>query len=150
MSDLVFLMGAYEARFPTDRSVLYESHVGAAAGSCSPVRVHGLRRAAAAGRVFPRVVRGRGRRICRHRQTIGAIESKKAESELYAPAAGQLVRFNAALLDDPSAINVDKYGSGWLFELQVSGDDLLSPEEYLRHLDSVWEITQRTIKGQLS
>ena len=55
--------------------------------------------------------------LLRDRQQIGAIESKKAESDLYAPMAGRLVRFNEQLLDDPSAINVDKYGDGWLFEI---------------------------------
>ncbi len=84
------------------------------------------------------------------RQQIGSIESKKAESDLYSPAGGRLVRFNAALMDDPSAINVDKYGDGWLFEMETGGEAFLSPQAYLQHLDSVWEITQRTIKGQLN
>jgi len=88
----------------------------------------------------------------RERQEIGSIESKKAESDLYAPAAGVLSQFNDELLDDPSAINVDKYGDGWLFEMSdgTSEKPLLSPEEYLEHLAGVWEITQRTIKGQLN
>lgn len=81
---------------------------------------------------------------------IGSIESKKAESSLYAPASGKLTSFNSALLDDPSAINVDKYGKGWLFEMQCSTDELLNPQQYIEHLASVWEKTQRTIKGQLN
>lgn len=84
------------------------------------------------------------------RQEIGAIESKKAESALYAPAAGRLRGFNPALLADPSAINVDKYGAGWLFTMEVDPDDLLTAEGYLAHLEAVWPITQRTIKGQLN
>ena len=85
-----------------------------------------------------------------NRQQIGEIESKKAESELYAPTSGRLVRFNNALLEDPSAINVDKYDAGWLFEMDVSGNGLMSPEQYVEHLGAVWEVTQRTIKGQLN
>jgi glycine cleavage system H protein len=84
------------------------------------------------------------------RQQIGFIESKKAESDLYAPLPGLLSRFNENLLSDPSTINVDKYGEGWLFEIQGSGQQLLSPEGYIEHLDAVWEVTQRTIKGQLN
>ena len=84
------------------------------------------------------------------RQEIGSIESKKAESSLYAPVAGDLLEFNEALLDDPSAINVDKYGTGWLFEMKLGESDLLTVDEYLEHLEGVWEITQRTIKGQLN
>jgi glycine cleavage system H protein len=86
----------------------------------------------------------------RQRQEIGSIESKKAESALYAPIAGTLVAFNERLLSDPSAINVDKYDGGWLFELRGDDRGLLPAAEYLEHLDSVWEVTQRTIKGQLN
>ena len=84
------------------------------------------------------------------RQEIGQIESQKAEASLYAPIAGKLSAVNETLLNDPSGINVDKYGTGWLFELATDGQGLLSPEEYLEHLEAVWEVTQRTIKGQLN
>ena len=84
------------------------------------------------------------------RQQIGFIESKKAESDLFAPLAGTLTRFNEELMADPSAINVDKYGGGWLFELAGSGESLLTPEQYVEHLKAVWEVTQRTIKGQMN
>ena len=81
---------------------------------------------------------------------IGQIESKKAESSLYAPVTGKLVCFNEELLSDPSAINVDKYGGGWLFELQTAGEELITAEQYLEHLAAIWEVTQRTIKGQMN
>ena len=86
---------------------------------------------------------------------VGQIESKKAESSLYAPLAGRLVRFNEELLSDPSAINLDKYGSGWLFEIEAgteagSNTALLDPPGYIEHLTGVWEIAQRTIKGQMN
>ncbi len=61
-----------------------------------------------------------------------------------------MVSINDVLLKDPSAINVDKYGAGWLFELATDGQSLLSPEQYLEHLEAVWEVTQRTIKGQMN
>jgi len=89
-------------------------------------------------------------------QMIGSIESKKAESDLFAPISGTLVQFNDALMDDPSAINVDKYGQGWLFFIQTETESdpasagLLEPRQYLDHLADVWEVTQRTIKGQIN
>jgi glycine cleavage system H protein len=86
----------------------------------------------------------------REKQAIGAIESSKAESELYCPMPGRLLSFNQALLKDPSAINVDTYGAGWLFELAGDGQSLLGPEEYLEHLASAWKIAERTIKGQFN
>jgi len=88
--------------------------------------------------------------VIAERQEIGQIESQKAEASLYAPMAGVLVQFNEVLLKDPSAINVDKYSEGWLFEIEGDGAQLLSPEEYLEHLEAVWEVTQRTIKGQMN
>ena len=83
----------------------------------------------------------------------GSIESKKAESSLYAPLTGELLAFNPALLADPSGINVDKYSEGWLFDLQESAENeetLMTAEEYLVHLKKVWKITQKTIKGQVN
>jgi glycine cleavage system H protein len=84
------------------------------------------------------------------RQSIGAIESSKAESELFAPIAGTLLHFNQELLSDPSGINVDPYGAGWLFEISGDGAALLSPPAYVDHLKEAWAIAQRTIKGQIN
>jgi glycine cleavage system H protein len=84
------------------------------------------------------------------KQEIGFIETQKATSGLYAPLAGRIERFNAALLNDPSAINVDGYGSGWLFELTGSLDGTLTAEEYHAFLEEAWPQTQRLIKGQLN
>lgn len=83
-------------------------------------------------------------------QEIGSIESKKAESALYAPSIGQLVQFNDRLMEDPSAINTDKYGAGWLFEMQIQPSELLTAQQYVGLLEDVWAKTQRTIKGQLN
>lgn len=80
---------------------------------------------------------------------IGSIESKKAESSLYAPMTGALLRFNETLLDDPSAINTSKYENGWLFEMRGESDEFMTPADYVQWLAEVWEKTQRTIKGQL-
>lgn len=83
------------------------------------------------------------------RAHIGSIESKKAESDLFAPLAGRLVAINDATLNDPSLINADTYRGGWLIEIesdQAAG--LLTPDGYARHLVSAWEVAQRTIKGQ--
>ena len=61
-----------------------------------------------------------------------------------------LVRFNADLLNDPSAINVDMYGKGWLFEMStVSDADTLSVQEYHDFLAAGWEKTQNMLKGHM-
>jgi glycine cleavage system H protein len=82
------------------------------------------------------------------RSEFGNIESKKAESGLYSPISGRLVRINEALLADPSEINVDKYDSGWLMEMAGDYSELLSPKAYMLHLEKAWDVAQRTIKGQ--
>jgi glycine cleavage system H protein len=84
-------------------------------------------------------------------QEIGHIETSKAESDLFAPLAGTLAAFNEALLADPSAINVDNYGAGWLFEID-SGDDgvLMDVAAYHQFLADNWEKTQRLIKGKIN
>ena len=151
MSDhLVFMMGEFEAQFPTDR--LYaKNHMWAQAGNGG---AHRFGFAAYAVRLLQDVYflewtveQGA---VLRERQEIGTIESKKAESDLFAPISGRLTAINDDLLQDPSAINVDKYGRGWLFEIDGPGDTLLTPEGYIQHLESVWEVTQRTIKGQVN
>ena len=56
-------------------------------------------------------------------------------------------------MGDPSHINLDSYGEGWLFELTESSENeepLMTAEEYLTHLEKVWIVTQRTIKGQMN
>lgn len=83
------------------------------------------------------------------RAQIGSIESKKAESDLYCPVAGTLITINDDTLDDPSVINADTYGDGWLIEIESTDHGpLLTPDAYADHLNEAWEVAQRTIKGQ--
>jgi glycine cleavage system H protein len=84
------------------------------------------------------------------KQEIGYIETQKATSGLYAPLAGRVVRFNAALLDDPGTINVDNYGAGWLFLFEGDVSETLDPPAYYQHLAAGWDATQRMIKGQIN
>jgi glycine cleavage system H protein len=83
-------------------------------------------------------------------QQIGHIETSKAESDLYAPLAGRVVCFNQDLLKDPSAVNVDKYGAGWLFELAGDAREMVGVDEYYQYLADNWENTQRHIKGKIN
>jgi glycine cleavage system H protein len=85
-----------------------------------------------------------------HVQEIGHIETSKAVSDLYAPLGGTLAEFNPALLDDPSGINVDGYGAGWLFTMRADPAMLMSADEYHQFLSDNWEKTQRLIKGKIN
>ena len=85
----------------------------------------------------------------RHKQEIGEIESSKALSSLYAPFDGRVLEFNQELLDDPSAINTDNYGHGWLFRFRTAAA-ALHVDEYLQVLTDGWDDAQRMIKGQMN
>jgi glycine cleavage system H protein len=71
-------------------------------------------------------------------QSFGTIEAVKAVSELYSPAAGQVVAVNGALEGDPAAVNRDPYGDGWMITLRLASaaglDGLLSPSAYRAHI----------------
>jgi glycine cleavage system H protein len=51
------------------------------------------------------------------------VESVKAASDIYAPISGEIIEFNTALEDDPSLLNSDPYGDGWLFSMSPSDPD---------------------------
>ena len=84
------------------------------------------------------------------KEEIGFIESSKAQSELYAPLAGTITDFNAQLLNDPSAINADGYGDGWLFAMTADATGTMSAEEYFQYLESAWATAQRILKNQVN
>jgi len=157
MTQLTFMMGEFHAKFPIDR--LYATNhmwgqvtdEGANDTQLTTIRFGFT---AYAVRLLQDVYFLDWTVDCpatlREKQQIGGIESKKAESDLFAPIAGRISKINEELLSDPSTINVDKYGQGWLFEIEGSTHSLMTAEGYLEHLTGVWEITQRTIKGQLN
>lgn len=47
------------------------------------------------------------------------VESVKAASDIYAPISGEVVEVNDAVEADPSLVNTDPYGKGWIFKLKV-------------------------------
>lgn len=69
---------------------------------------------------------------------MGAIESAKSVSDLVSPVSGVVVEVNAALDDDPSVLNGDPYGQGWIAKIRPDDpaqlDDLLPMHEYLRRI----------------
>jgi glycine cleavage system H protein len=53
-------------------------------------------------------------------KSFGTVESVKAVSELYAPAAGEVIDVNTALQNTPEKINTDPHGAGWLIKIRLS------------------------------
>src|SRR5262245_2861617 len=83
------------------------------------------------------------------KQQIGNIETSKAVSDLFAPIAGTLTTINQDVLKDPSRINVDGYGQGWLFEMSGDAGSTLDAQAYHDFLAANWDQTQRILKGQM-
>ena len=71
-------------------------------------------------------------------EVFGTIEAVKAVSDLYCPVDGTIVEVNAALDDDPSLVNSDPYGAGWMIKLKVDDDEevrgLLTSDGYADHV----------------
>lgn len=56
---------------------------------------------------------------------IGEVESVKTSSGIYAGVGGEIIETNAALSDDPSLLNSDPMGEGWLVKIKpASSADL--------------------------
>lgn len=54
---------------------------------------------------------------------VAVVESVKAASDIYAPVAGEIVEVNEALTSDPSLLNTEPYGRGWIFKLRPASGD---------------------------
>ena len=71
-------------------------------------------------------------------EIFGTVEAVKTTSDLFMPVSGTVLEFNPALDesegDDPSLINSDPYGKGWIVKIQVDNikdiEDLLDTKAY--------------------
>lgn len=65
-------------------------------------------------------------------ESCGELESTKSVSDLFAPADGEVLEINDAVVDDPGLLNQDPFEQGWLFRMQISNrPDLLDADGYL-------------------
>ena len=70
------------------------------------------------------------------------IESVKAAGEVYAPVGGEVTEVNEALGDDPTKINTDSLGDGWIFKMSIDDEgeldglmDEAAYEKFVEELD---------------
>ncbi len=70
---------------------------------------------------------------------FGVAESVKASSELYLPAAGEVIAVNGDVSQRTDLVNTDPYGKGWLVRIKLSGDKapLLDAAAYTALVDSI-------------
>jgi glycine cleavage system H protein len=60
-----------------------------------------------------------GARLAKGAQAA-VVESVKAASEVFSPASGEVVSVNSRLESEPSLINDDAIGEGWIMKLKLS------------------------------
>lgn len=53
-------------------------------------------------------------------ESIAVVESVKAASDVYAPLAGTITEANAAIVDDPAAVNAAAEGAAWFFKMTLA------------------------------
>ena len=68
---------------------------------------------------------------------LGTLESSKAVFEVVAPAAGTVIAVNPEVISNPTLINEDPYGKGWIVQLKLSNwpedqELLLNSEAYAK------------------
>jgi glycine cleavage system H protein len=67
-------------------------------------------------------------------EVFGTIEAVKTVSDLFMPIAGEVIEFNQSIEENPSIVNNDPYGAGWLIKVRVTDTDqvaaLLDSEAY--------------------
>jgi len=74
-------------------------------------------------------------------QEMAVLESTKAASDLYSPCSGTIVEVNQRLKEEPSLINSDPQGAGWILKIQLS-----DPKQLEKLLDKA--AYEAVIKGK--
>ncbi len=72
-------------------------------------------------------------------KAIASVESGKWVGRIYAIVSGEITEINEALEDEPTLLNTDPYGEGWVLKIRMDEPDelanLLQGEEAVRWLE---------------
>ena len=52
-------------------------------------------------------------------KAVAVVESVKAASDIYSPVSGTISAINNHLDTNPGLVNIDPYGDGWLFKVEL-------------------------------
>jgi len=70
---------------------------------------------------------------------FGTLESSKTVVELHSPVSGEIISINKDLEEEPSLINDDPYGNGWLVQVEVDDptelEDMINAADYEEFLE---------------
>ena len=71
---------------------------------------------------------------------FGTVEAVKTTSDLFMPVSAKVLEFNSKVGDsgDPSLVNSDPYGDGWIVKVEISNpadlDGLMDADAYNKHI----------------
>jgi glycine cleavage system H protein len=82
---------------------------------------------------------------------LATYETIKSVSEITLPVACKAVKVNEKLLDNPSLINADCYGDGWIAKVQFidkdAGKELLEVKEAVKNYKIILDKEKERYKG---
>ncbi|MDZ4750790.1 MAG: glycine cleavage system protein GcvH [Flavobacteriales bacterium] len=59
-------------------------------------------------------------------EIFGTVEAVKTVSDLFMPVAGKVLEVNPGLEADPSVVNNDPYGAGWMIKVEIEASSDMS------------------------
>ncbi len=66
--------------------------------------------------------------------SVGEIESVKTTGDVFSAVGGEIVAINQRVIDEPSLVNSDPFGDGWLVKIRTADpsplDGLMDRETY--------------------
>jgi len=65
-----------------------------------------------------------GRKVAKG-DAVVVVESVKAASDVYAPVDGEITAVNDGLSSDPSLVNSNATGAGWLWKMKIADESQL-------------------------
>ena len=77
-------------------------------------------------------------RVVAQGDAAAVVESVKAASDVFAPASGEVIENNGAIVETPALVNEDPEGKAWFFKVWLKDkselDRLLDAAAYAKHL----------------
>jgi glycine cleavage system H protein len=74
-------------------------------------------------------------------ETLAAIESVKAASDIYAPVSGKVISINETLENTPEVVNESAEESGWICVMEITDpsevNNLMSRAQYEEYLKTL-------------
>ena len=67
-------------------------------------------------------------------EVFGSVEAVKTVSDLFMPVTGKIIETNQRLLKEPTLINSEPFGNGWLIKIEIKDiaelEKLLTSNQY--------------------